>query len=334
MKLNKKKPLKSNKSTISSYLDCINLIIANQLADTSILSPLLPPDEFSYNNQLHSVTSISDARGWYNSLIKFDHNSNKTKRKYLKGSFHNTLFCHENTHIVDWNLLGDTDIKVNISSDLFTYVKIRRVPQKVSKQILKLQLRLYSEKGNSRGNKSGDLGDMYSLGNKGSNKEFIISKNNIDIQKLIYSIGSRRKLWFKNMFPIDYDNYFSKHINLSYMKSGLSNFMVHSIELANSSHYDVNDQTITVTTWVEESLNNTDNWYLIFPNVSCDNKRAIVIQLFHGCTVIWDASLLRHASSKVSYRIRGGGRSSGLCELRKKIMIYVYYLILLLFIFS
>ena len=158
---------------------------------------------------------------------------------------------------------------------------------------------------------------MYALGCKGFEKEYVLSKNNKDIQQLIYSIGSRRRLWFKNNFPIEFNDNFKSDINVTYMKNGLSNFMVHSIGLANSSHYDINDKSVTVTTWVEETINNTVNWYLVFPNVSCDNKNAIIIQLFHGCTIVWDASLLRHASSKVCYRIKGGGKSSGLCELRK-----------------
>lgn len=56
----------------------------------------------------------------------------------------------------------------------------------------------------------------------------------------------------------------------------------------------------------------------MFPNVTCDGKKAIAIKLFHGCTISWDASVLRHASSQVSYRMRGGGKSAGNCEIRKK----------------
>ena len=73
-----------------------------------------------------------------------------------------------------------------------------------------------------------------------------------------------------------------------------------------------------MTTWVEEKENNTENWYLVFPNVTTDNNNATIIKLFHGCTICWDASKLRHASSVPSYRIKGGGTSSGNCELRKK----------------
>ena len=110
------------------------------------------------------------------------------------------------------------------------------------------------------------------------------------------------------------------HIDIDYMKDNLTDFMVHSIALCNSSHYDVNDSTITITTWVEDIVGNTDNWYLVFPNVALidnlKNKKATLIKLSHGCTVSWDASKLRHASSKVSYKRRGS--SAGNCETKKK----------------
>ena len=45
----------------------------------------------------------------------------------------------------------------------------------------------------------------------------------------------------------------TKNKSLPYMKGTLSDFMVHSIGLANSSHYDVFDDTITITTWVKDT---------------------------------------------------------------------------------
>ena len=68
----------------------------------------------------------------------------------------------------------------------------------------------------------------------------------------------------------------------------------------------------------EETIGNTKNWFLVFPNTTLGNNKAVAVKLFHGCTVCWDASKLRHASSVPTYRIKGGGTSSGNCELRKK----------------
>ena len=145
-----------------------------------------------------------------------------------------------------------------------------------------------------------------------------------DIREMMTDIGSIRKRWFKDVMPSEFEEYFKTENKLEYMRDSLSDFMVHSFELGNSSHYDVDDRSLTVSTWVEDVIGNTDNWYFVLPNITRDNNNAIVIQLFHGCTISWDARIIRHASSKPSYRIRGGGRnnplttSAGNCELRKK----------------
>ena len=109
--------------------------------------------------------------------------------------------------------------------------------------------------------------------------------------------------------------------------------------MANASHYDNKDGSLTISTCVEDTLGNTQNWYLLFPNLKChmtnspenmtnDNytssvvtnnqNRATAIQLFHGCTVNWDVSRLRHASSQVSYRDNRNCTSGGNCQVRKR----------------
>ena len=49
--------------------------------------------------------------------------------------------------------------------------------------------------------------------------------------------------------------------------------MVYIVELCDSSPYYVFDDSIAVITWAEEELNVTDNWHLVFPNVTCDGKK-------------------------------------------------------------
>ena len=90
---------------------------------------------------------------------------------------------------------------------------------------------------------------------------------------MIQKIGSLRKQWFIYNFSDDFETNVNNQIELSYMKDGLSDVMVESVELSNSSHYNVFDDSITVTTWIEEKLNVTDNWFLVFPNVTYDEKK-------------------------------------------------------------
>ena len=179
---------------------------------------------------------------------------------------------------------------------------------------------------------------MFSLGIFKNETEFKITERNEDVQQMVSNIAKKRKEWvqleFKNEFEIDYDG----KIDLPYLNESISDFMVHSISLANSSHYDINDGSITTSTWIEESAGNTTNWFLLFPNVTCHkngirdtesvnksngfsadtNNRATAIQLFDGCTVNWDASKLRHSSSQVTYKSRNKGTSGGNCQVRKR----------------
>ena len=103
------------------------------------------------------------------------------------------------------------------------------------------------------------------------------------------------------MFPELYNEKFNGPTTLPYTKDSLSDTMVHSISLTNASHYDFDDISHTCATWIEEFEGITNNWYLVFPNVCINGSKGMVIKLFDGCTVNWDASLLRHASSKVNY---------------------------------
>ena len=308
----------SNKSESSVYYHSITRFVAQQLSDCHKLSPLLPPDTIHWDGENYSFEKIDDARGWYKNLMKFDIKSKHTKRKYLWGSHHDHMFGLHNVNIVDWSILNDVDIKVHLENNTSSYIKVRKSPDSISNNILKLHRELTNNKGNARGKKTGDLGQMVTLGLKNKKDEYVLSKRNTNIQELMSNIGKERQQWFKSKFEEEFKSQFSTECSLPYMNDALSDFMVHSIALVNSSHYDYNDETITITTWIEETIGNTDNWYLVFPNITTDYKNATAIKLFHGCTICWDAANLRHASSKVAYRIRGGGRSAGNCQLRKK----------------
>ena len=189
---------------------------------------------------------------------------------------------------------------------------------------------------------------MFALGIRKPGVEFKLSQNNIDIQNLMFNVGKCRKKWIQSVLLDEYNTYFNTAIGLEYMSESISDFMVHSEALANVSHYDIGDGSPTISTWIEETIDNTKNWFLIFPNVtkivsenatnphvsekstieipiekqlnmtSSDQPSAIAIQLFQGCTVSWDAKILRHASSRVSYRNIENGTSGGNCEVRKR----------------
>ena len=156
------------------------------------------------------------------------------------------------------------------------------------------------------------------MGKRTESLEYAISEKNKELRDMMQSIGIERRKWFEKNFPDDFEKHFNTDNKLQYMKSCLSDFMVHSVNLRNASHFDVNDASITTTTWIEEEIGSTENWFFLFPNVTRDMETAIVIKLFHGCTINWDGAILRHCSALP--RLRGGNRSTtaGNCELRRR----------------
>ena len=316
------KPDKS-KDTFSSYFQTFNnrlfintnrviTLVAKSIPDNHSYAPILAPDVFRLKNVEHKMSCGGEGRLWYNCL-----RHNLSRRRYVKGSYHNNMFNHKYSDIIDWRESGDMDILVILPDKTLSKISIRRAPEQLSRKILLMNEALKSKRCNCRGLRFGDEGKMYSMGKRSETQEYVVSEKDSNIRSLMTSIGIERRSWFQNEFPKEFEEHFSTENNLDYMKPCLSDFMVHSINLRNASHYDVSDVTITTTTWVEDQIGNTDNWYFLFPNVTRDMETAIVIKLFHGCTINWDGAKLRHCSSLT--RLRGGnGTSAGNCELRRR----------------
>ena len=68
----------------------------------------------------HQYDNPEEARKIYQSLLKDSINH----RKYVHGSKHITMFDDSEIEIIDWNVLGDTDIKVRLRNQKVTYIKI------------------------------------------------------------------------------------------------------------------------------------------------------------------------------------------------------------------
>ena len=64
-----------------------------------------------------------------------------------------------------------------------------------------------STQGNAGGKRTGDHGEMIALGRKNNEEEYVVSKNNKDIQHLMSEIGEEREEWFKTEFPLEYSAY-------------------------------------------------------------------------------------------------------------------------------
>ena len=72
-----------------------------------------------------------------------------------------------------------------------------------------------------------------------------------------------------------------------------------SKDLGNASHVDSADESVGISTWVEEKPGQATNWYFILPNTTLlDNpSRAVVIRLSHGLSIMWDGRVIHHCTS-------------------------------------
>ncbi|KAI2498525.1 hypothetical protein MHU86_15985 [Fragilaria crotonensis] len=85
-----------------------------------------------------------------------------------------------------------------------------------------------------------------------------------------------------------------------------------SVNLGNSSHFDVHDASQGYSVWTEEIPGCGANWYFVLPNVH--GKRAprrgahgeqlegkpfagLAIKLGHGVAISWDGRVIRHCTS-------------------------------------
>ena len=282
---------------------------------------MLPPDEITVNGIFYTIDNISDGRGWYNNLRKWDSDSKYKKRKYLKGSFHNTCYKYKNCNVYDWRIDGDMDLIIRLHDGTKTIIKVRKAEKDILSSMKKLHMRLKDEQPNCRGNKCGDIGDMYSLGER-DDDEFSLSSQNSDIQLMMKEIGDKCSTWFRKEFNNEFEameQLKEKEGSLHYMTNSPTPFMVINRNLANSSHYDKGDNCHTITTWSEETVGNTMNWKFIFPNVTVGYERkATAICLSDGVTISWDAALLRHGSTRTTEKNAGCGSCFGTAIARKK----------------
>ena len=81
-----------------------------------------------------------------------------------------------------------------------------------------------------------------------------------------------------------------------------------SVNLANASHYDVNDASQGFSIWTEDEPGTTEDWYFVLPNVygqipgTNETYNGLAIRLMHGVLVSWDGRVVRHCTSMMNRR--------------------------------
>ena len=92
-----------------------------------------------------------------------------------------------------------------------------------------------------------------------------------------------------------------------------------SINLGNSSHFDVHDASQGFSVWTEEIRGRGANWYFVMPNLHGMKPNGqpfagIAIKLRHGVAISWDGRIIRHCTSLskpdgVGGKLVGDGRN-------------------------
>jgi len=75
-----------------------------------------------------------------------------------------------------------------------------------------------------------------------------------------------------------------------------------SVNLANASHFDVNDASQGFSVWTEDIPGMASDWYFVMPNlhgVKPDGSKfnGVAIKLRHGTAISWDGRTIRHCTS-------------------------------------
>jgi hypothetical protein len=76
-----------------------------------------------------------------------------------------------------------------------------------------------------------------------------------------------------------------------------------SVNLGNSSHFDVHDASQGFAVWTEEVPGSGENWFFVLPNVhglktdGVTKFRGMAVKLGHGVAISWDGRVIRHCTS-------------------------------------
>ena len=183
-----------------------------------------------------------------------------------------------------------------------------------------MQLGEKTESGTGARAGNGDLGAMHPIGSRITkcwNKVPYVTSSTVDAAPvLLKAVQAAAKLALVTIPAAlrvmqDFEND-SEMKHVRGMDGGMcrvTHSMDLSINLANSSHYDVNDASQGFTIWTEDHPGTTDDWYFVLPNMkgkfpgSDQDYNGIAIKLSDGVLIGWDGRLIRHGTSMAGSRV-------------------------------
>jgi hypothetical protein len=308
-----------------------------QLADEE--GPGLPPDYIvGEGDNLSNADEKSGAKLFQEAFSR-SMSARLGGRHYAPGFLHmGQKIDPSTTWVIDPKEFSELDLECHVTIppstdgqlpfERLSVVQIRYLPHIVGSGCEELltdinkHCRMVSRERGSSGARAGngDLGGMHPIGRRidkswnsvqyvtSSSEEAIpVLSKAVDAASILASVAIPAALRVMQDFENDSGMQHARGMEGGRCRITLS--MDLSINLANSSHFDVNDASQGFTIWTEDYPGSTEEWYFVLPNMKgkfpgTDREYAgIAIKLSDGVLIGWDGRLIRHGTSMVGERV-------------------------------
>ncbi|KAI2510623.1 hypothetical protein MHU86_3734 [Fragilaria crotonensis] len=296
-------------------------------------APRLPPDFIHGVDRSHDWTV--DERQSVHSRLHKRTTARRGCRHYVAGFLHKHIDPNS-VWVIDPAVCGDTDVNVSVHivhpdrADKVALVRdslvqVRYLPHigPASQRLLCMihnhaaSLLKSPNKGAVVRSGHGDLGRMYAIGtrihlDKRRRTQYVTSSADWEqpaLARAVWASAQLAAITIPGVLRVMQDIEDDSDILPTMGMAGdgcygrVSHSMDVSVDLSNSSHYDVNDASQGFSIWTEDNPGSTKEWYFVLPNVfgkkSGTGKvyNGMAIRLTHGVLISWDGRLIRHCTS-------------------------------------
>lgn len=252
------------------------------------------------------IPTVKEARDMYD-FLKCQIQSRYRKRNFVFGALYKHFY--RGCATIDPASYTPNDaivLEVTLPNDTTTEIRIFRLAKTVPvvEAVVNLGMAL-PRIGNAR-KESGDQGEMYGLGYRSTSKGLVYKVTRWPrvaeaMTEVSLSASEVMRSMDKNTFDSirKAEEEKEKFLPLREMggANGPGSCIMFSKNLANASHYDVNDKSRSFAIWAEERIEMAKNWFFVLPDVQLDGSMGVCIRLSHGTCISWDGTLIRHCTS-------------------------------------
>ena len=312
-----------------------------QWSDVENGSPLLPPDVYlddkgkieKPGNKQSMTHHMSREQYRTRLIINRNDSDKKGSRRYVSGALHRNLWLQMSSGTHPRPLVYDHRIRGNITfivqtrrndgrPESLSYIRVTSLLRKDQTllDLLHHRAREFTRTGslrkaaNARCNK-GDLGSMTTVGNtaaRGNGSTFVSEKlftKDKTLSMILPKISTAAKRFCEREYPgvIPTFRYLEDSAGEEMPSEfggrvgGMTSAITLSLNLMNTTHYDVHDGSVSFAIWTETIPGDSQNWFFVLPNILVEydgtTYHGLCIQLFHGVSVLWDGRVIRHGTS-------------------------------------